>query len=77
MIRYFKCAVCGKRSLDQSSAQNKRFCSSECRNAYHNKARSRACKFNEGVVCSNRACKTCGWNPEVAKKRALMGAVVL
>lgn len=73
MIRYFKCVVCGKRCIDKSSTQNKRYCSKECRDKYYSAARFQVCKYNEGVVCNKRECKNCGWNPEVAaaKKRAV------
>lgn len=29
------------------------------------------CPHNEGVSCDKHNCATCGWNPEVAKRRTL------
>ncbi len=71
MIRYYKCANCGKRGLDNSCAQNKRFCSKKCSNIYHAKNRfaGSSCEFNEGVACEKHLCRNCGWNPTVANMR--------
>lgn len=27
------------------------------------------CPFNSGVLCDERKCRACGWNPMVDKKR--------
>ena len=29
------------------------------------------CPHNEGVTCGKHNCGSCGWNPEVAKRRTL------
>lgn len=68
MIRYYKCAVCGKRGMDTSNTQNKRFCSRECKNAFNRNDAS--CVYNEGVACNERKCKNCGWNPIVSSMRS-------
>ena len=71
MFRYYKCAFCGKRGLDQSPKKNRRFCSIECSTAYYNRLRfsNESCKFNNGVACGDHKCQNCGWNPAVALKR--------
>ena len=77
MIRYFKCVVCGKRGMDKSSTQNRKFCSQECSDFYHRRKKGIGlkgdervhCKFNDGVVCHTHKCRGCGWNPVVAQKR--------
>ena len=39
--------------------------------AYMSTPEPRTCRFNSWVECSEegKTCETCGWNPEVAKKR--------
>ena len=71
MIRYYRCATCGKRGMDISPQQNRRFCSKQCCANYFNNKRygGEVCDFNEGVLCKQRNCRKCGWNPKVAKKR--------
>lgn len=77
MIRYFKCVVCGKRGMDQSSTQNKKFCSRQCADTYYRRKKGVGlkkegrvyCRFNEGVECYKHDCVGCGWNPAVAKNR--------
>lgn len=77
MFRYYKCAVCGKRGMDTSNRQNRKFCSPECSELYYrrkngvgiDKEDRQYCQFNDGVECYQRKCGKCGWNPEVAKKR--------
>ena len=74
MIRYYRCENCGKRGIDASPRQEKRFCSSSCSSAWHNKHRwpGKVCKFNEGVVCGDHKCKNCGWNPAVAERKKMV-----
>lgn len=74
-MREFTCANCGAKGIDESHAQNKRFCCKECCDEYWQKMRRSGreyehCKYNEGVQCSERKCGNCGWNPKVAKKRS-------
>ena len=80
-MREFVCKECGAKGIDHSAMQNKVFCSRRCYFRYYAKAHKNVCKvelpcvFNEGVACWDRKCESCGWNPEVAKKR--MEALVI
>lgn len=64
--REFTCCVCGGKGIDRGTRQNAKYCSPKC----NKKSRAmRLCKHNEGVVCNNKKCDDCGWNPEVQKIR--------
>ena len=54
-MRHFKCAYCGKTGTDMSHAQNKKFCTKECCDAFHSKKTipDNLCKFNDGVTCES------------------------
>lgn len=77
MIRYFKCANCGKRGMDQTPGQSKRFCCKKCSEDYRRRKRGQGiakedrkyCLYNDGVECYDRTCGKCGWNPVVAERR--------
>lgn len=77
MIRYYKCANCGKRGMDTSTAQNRRFCCTKCSDDYYRHKRGEGlgkedrqyCPHNDGVECYNHTCGNCGWNPVVAERR--------
>ena len=75
-MREFTCIVCGEKGVDKSPGQDRKFCSLNCSAIHWRKARGIGlnderppCLYNEGVVCTNPKCSSCGWNPEVAKKR--------
>ena len=72
-MREFTCIECGKKAIDKSPTQNKKFCSMLCQWRYNERKRSKpeeqACKYNDGVLCANPKCEKCGWNPIVEKKR--------
>lgn len=74
-MRVFNCIVCGEEAIDKSRTQTKKFCCESCAQAYFRKTHGAAedtrqrCMYNDGVVCLIPKCKTCGWNPAVAKKR--------
>jgi hypothetical protein len=71
--REFTCVECGAKGIDRGPRQNAKYCSPKCNNR-HRKRKLRAveqfeCKHNEGVICNNQKCDSCGWNPEVQKVR--------
>ena len=74
-MREFTCEFCGKRGVDNSPSQNKRFCNIDCNRRYWTRAGRggvkgyQPCQYNEGVTCFAPKCESCGWNPAVAKKR--------
>ena len=74
-MREFTCVVCGAKSIDKGSFQNKKYCSKECSNRYWNRKRygeireHPTCKYNQAVCCSSKDCENCGWHPDVIKKR--------
>lgn len=43
-----------------------KYCRKECKSEPIVKVR---CPYNEGVECMRVKCETCGWNPDVAKRR--------
>ena len=77
----FVCEVCGKTRKAHSSNRVGRYCSRECYftavkrvEAPKKEVKPRApvgeCVFQpESVVCGDRKCENCGWNPVVAKAR--------
>lgn len=71
--REFVCIECGKKGIDTSPKQDKKFCGNVCHNAFHAKRRKKTvtteCLYNIGVDCANQQCERCGWNPEVEKIR--------
>ena len=74
-MREFVCKECGAKGIDHSPHGTRDFCSRKCNHKYYAKAHKRVrkvelpCVFNDGVSCCERKCESCGWNPEVAKKR--------
>ena len=80
----YTCVVCGHKGIDKSPSQNRIFCSKECQRRYYDSKQGyrkyynskrgyrggTACKYNEGVACTDHQCENCGWNPAVAKMRA-------
>lgn len=66
----FICRYCGK--LFMSTARDAQYCCPSHRKKYRYEVREKVvvCKHNCGVYCTaNASCASCGWNPEVAKKR--------
>ena len=69
-MRVITCVVCGKKDIDRSMAQNKKYCSEACfQKARYSKGVDMDCKFNKGVGCLVQNCESCGWNPKVEKIR--------
>lgn len=73
------CQLCGTEF--EKTMQCKKYCSRRCANIAANRRkriRSREnreridteCPHNKALVCTNRNCESCGWNPVVAKKRS-------
>lgn len=73
------CLICGKEFV--MTRPDRKFCSRDC--AYVSasraaRARKRGeilengtdCPYNKALVCSERKCDSCGWNPDVAKRRS-------
>lgn len=65
----FKCKQCGKEFDGQPGEFNRVFCSGKCYHDFRRKQKQFTCPHNEGVVCSLKRCYTCGWNPDVEKRR--------
>ncbi len=71
----YTCIVCGAKGIDRSGTGRRKFCSRQCSDLYWRKengseAKAGAgCLFNEGVACENHQCLTCGWHPNVEKRR--------
>lgn len=73
-MREIKCLNCGKKVIDRSSTQCRKFCSKRCASGFNHRkgyyqANDTPCLYNDGVVCMDHKCDNCGWNPAVAKKR--------
>lgn len=73
------CLICGTEFV--KARPGRKFCSRRCANLAANKnkrARSREdrekfgtdCPFNKELVCTEWKCESCGWNPEVARRRS-------
>lgn len=73
------CLICGKEFV--RTRRDKKFCSRRCAKIAADRAlRARKkgkvfengtdCPYNKALVCSERKCDSCGWNPTVAKKRS-------
>ena len=75
-MREIICAECGKKAIDMSSTQTRKYCSEECATLAWRKSRGYVytelkhhCTYNKEVRCRVHACSKCGWNPEVEQKR--------
>ena len=75
------CELCGAAFV--ITRPEKRFCSRRCATVAANRrkiARKKEeiaklgtdCKYNGALLCKDRKCDTCGWNPKVANRRLLM-----
>ena len=69
-----RCLNCGTPILD---IKGKLFCCTRCSKTYRQR-KYRAgelmpsadeCLLNEGVICKEHNCDSCGWNPKVSRKR--------
>lgn len=67
-MKEFTCIVCGARGFDRSLSENKMYCSKKCRNK-HSASLLTQCKYNDAILCERQKCRSCGWNPEVEKRR--------
>ena len=72
------CAHCGAEV--ETKYKKQIFCDKLCLARHHramNKMGLRepkqesVCRYNDGVVCEDQKCGTCGWNPKVSKKRGV------
>lgn len=65
--KHRKCLTCG------APTDGTTFCSTRCNKTYlQRKYRIKHviyCPYRDNIVCTNRTCQTCGWNPEVEKMR--------
>lgn len=74
----FQCEYCGKTWRVTRKRDARRFCNQEC---YKESVKKESapdgleCVFQpNSIVCLERKCETCGWNPVVARARlAAMG----
>ena len=73
------CLICSKEFV--KTRLDRKYCSRSCAFIAANRAaraRNRGeitengtdCPYNKSVVCTNRKCDSCGWNPVVAKRRS-------
>ena len=62
------CLNCGKKI-----PTDRKYCSIKCNKTYHRREIYRqthgSCLYNEDVICHQRACSKCGWNPQVQQER--------
>lgn len=73
-MKPYTCLCCG--TVFQSDRFRK-YCSNRCNQRYWQRNRragvvaplQHECVMNEGVVCTEHSCDTCGWNPKIARKR--------
>ncbi len=72
-MREFTCQWCGKVAISKTcGGYLQKYCSKECKmKAYHAqmKYQGESCLHNPEIICKIPKCDTCGWNPEVEKKR--------
>lgn len=69
------CLICGTEFV--KTRPDKKHCSRRCTQISADRAkRARVrekgtdCPHNKELVCTDRKCDTCGWNPAVAKRRS-------
>ena len=74
--REFTCVVCGEKAIDMSRTRSKMVCSERCAYLRHRKIHglgkgivTPSCIHNDEIRCLQRKCGSCGWNPEVERKR--------
>ena len=76
MIFIVNCIECGARI--ETKHKGRLYCNQLCQEKYRWRKRQkptheregRMCRFgNEGLVCDQIGCDSCGWNPEVAARR--------
>ena len=71
------CEICGTEFV--KTRPDKKYCTRKCtmvavnraaREKYRAKAEERGdCPYNTAIMCDERKCNSCGWNPAVAHKR--------
>lgn len=69
------CLICGTEFV--KTRTDRKYCSHRCAHIASNRfQRDRKrevhtdCPHNKELICTNRNCGTCGWNPVVAKRRS-------
>lgn len=73
------CVICGTEFV--KTRPDRKYCSRICAYAAANRAyearkkeklaeKVEGCPYNKELVCSNRNCESCGWNPVVEKRRS-------
>ena len=76
MKKILVCPICDKEFVE--TRPGRKYCSRRCANIAANrikreratKKRGMDCPYNNALVCSDRKCESCGWNPDVAKRRS-------
>ena len=61
------CEICGKEFVTRF--KDARFCSHKCANGRKRGIGVCNCPHNEALICNERKCGSCGWNPKVAQRR--------
>lgn len=75
------CTICG--TAFKKKRSDMKYCSRRCAKISANRAiraRERGvilecgtdCTYNGALICKEHKCDTCGWNPEVARRRLTM-----
>ena len=73
------CLICGTEFV--KTRPDKKYCSRRCTQIAMDRAQrarkkeamlkqGKDCPHNKVLVCTDRKCDTCGWNPVVAKRRS-------
>jgi hypothetical protein len=65
----FVCLYCGKEFEGRPGEENRVLCSKKCYQNFMYEQTHFTCPNNEAVVCTQKVCWKCGWNPKVAQKR--------
>ena len=79
MKKILVCPICDKEFVE--TRPGRKYCSHRCASIFANRVRREKrrqavkkcriiCKYNNGIVCDERKCESCGWNPDVAKRRS-------
>lgn len=74
--REFTCLYCGAKGIDRSRTKTRKYCDTNCQQAYLRikngvgvNTVTASCTHNRNVLCDVHKCGKCGWNPKVEKKR--------
>lgn len=72
------CVNCGAEFIPTRNDQKycrricgKRFIAREAKRAKKRELPAKfTCQYNDAIICDKPNCESCGWNPEVAKRRS-------